>query len=82
MRVPMPLVGLDFPALVGANAEWVARLVPLHETLARAFYLVIAAHVAAALWHHFIRRDDTLRRMTPRRRMREPSASHIRPHST
>lgn len=34
-----------------------------HETLGNAFYAVIGLHALAALWHHLIRRDDTLRRM-------------------
>lgn len=37
-----------------------------HELLATAFAAILAAHVLAALWHHFVRRDDTLRRMTRR----------------
>jgi cytochrome b561 len=31
-----------------------------------ALVVVVALHAAAALWHHFIGRDDTLRRMLPR----------------
>ncbi len=34
-----------------------------HELLGNAFYAVIGLHAVAALWHHFARRDDTLRRM-------------------
>jgi cytochrome b561 len=34
-----------------------------HETQGNAFYAVIGLHALAALWHHFIRRDDALRRM-------------------
>jgi cytochrome b561 len=30
--------------------------------------VLIPLHVAAALYHQFIRRDDVLRRMLPRRR--------------
>ena len=36
----------------------------LHELIGTAFYWVVGLHVAAALYHHLIRRDDTLRRMT------------------
>lgn len=32
-------------------------------------WLVVVAHVAAALFHHFMRRDDVLRRMLPSRRV-------------
>ena len=34
-----------------------------HEFLAWSLFAVIALHVLAALWHQFVRRDDTLRRM-------------------
>jgi cytochrome b561 len=35
--------------------------------LANGLLILVAAHVAAALWHHFIRRDGTLRRIIPGR---------------
>ena len=35
----------------------------IHVTVAEVFYWVIGLHILAALWHHFIRRDDTLKRM-------------------
>lgn len=44
----------------------------VHEVMGNLLLVVIAAHVAAALWHHFIVRDGTLRRMLPRR---APAAS-------
>lgn len=34
-----------------------------HETFAWIVLGVIGAHAAAALWHHFVRKDNTLRRM-------------------
>lgn len=39
----------------------------LHFALGFALIGLLAVHVAAALHHHFIRRDDTLRRMLPGR---------------
>lgn len=35
----------------------------IHTTIGTVFYYVIGLHIAAALWHHFGRRDNTLRRM-------------------
>ena len=35
----------------------------IHATLGTVFYYVIGLHISAALWHHFYRRDNTLRRM-------------------
>lgn len=34
-----------------------------HEALGNALMLLALVHAAAALWHHFGRRDETLRRM-------------------
>lgn len=38
-----------------------------HDTLAYLVYLVVALHIAATLWHEFVKKDDTLARMWPRR---------------
>lgn len=35
----------------------------IHETIGTVFYWIIGLHILAALWHHYGRRDDTLRRM-------------------
>ena len=40
-------------------------LVTTHGLLAWVLYAVVALHVAAALKHHFMLRDDVLRRMLP-----------------
>lgn len=37
----------------------------IHMTLANAGYFFIAAHAAAALFHHYVQRDNTLIRMLP-----------------
>ena len=37
----------------------------LHEALNWLMLLVVALHVAAALKHHLVDRDDVLRRMLP-----------------
>ncbi|HEX7341057.1 MAG TPA: cytochrome b [Rhodanobacteraceae bacterium] len=34
-----------------------------HSLLGTIFYWVIGLHILAALWHHFMRRDDTMKRM-------------------
>lgn len=39
----------------------------VHELAANLLLLVVALHVAAALWHHLILRDGVLRRMLPGR---------------
>jgi cytochrome b561 len=59
----VPFTDLAVPALLPENDALAEQLQELHETIGELFYWVIGAHVLAALWHHFVRRDDTLRRM-------------------
>lgn len=61
--VQVPLTGWSLPPLIMLGESGEDLLEDAHETLGNAFYAVIALHALAALWHHFIRRDDTLRRM-------------------
>ncbi len=37
----------------------------IHEMLANIGYFLIAMHAAAALFHHYIQKDDTFSRMLP-----------------
>jgi len=37
----------------------------IHETAAAALLALAGIHMLAALWHHFVRRDDVLRNMLP-----------------
>lgn len=50
--------------LVGPNTALRPIVKAAHELLGNAFYFVIGLHALAALWHHFVKRDETLRRMT------------------
>lgn len=43
-------------------AEWLSTA---HSWTGNAIVSLIALHAGAALWHHFVRRDDVLRRMLP-----------------
>ena len=55
---------LPLPDLVGKNKELGDLLKDVHQILNFGLLLLVGAHVAGALKHHFIERDDTLRRMT------------------
>ncbi len=59
--------GLELPPLVGEDKELGKVLRGWHGDIGRAVYALIALHAAAAIWHHRVRRDDTLRRMLPQR---------------
>lgn len=64
---PIPFFGLHLPALIGANQELAEFIKELHETGGEIGYFLIAIHAFAALYHHYVQHDDTLRRMIPER---------------
>jgi cytochrome b561 len=64
---PIPLLGLQLPALIGENRALGRLLKDVQEIAGTAGYFVIGAHAAAALFHHYVLRDNTLRRMLPGR---------------
>lgn len=52
------------PAFFGPGDRALShRFEDIHGTIGTVFYYVIGLHILAALWHHFGRRDNTLRRM-------------------
>jgi len=54
---------------LGANAkEGEGGFEELHEVLGNVLLVLASLHVLAALKHHFVNRDDVLRRMLPRSR--------------
>ncbi|WP_322046612.1 cytochrome b [Paraburkholderia sp. J67] len=61
---PVTLAGLDLQIVI-ADADPLARKVlkDVHELIGNAFYWVIGIHALAAIAHHLIFRDNTLRRM-------------------
>jgi cytochrome b561 len=79
--VALPVSGWVFNSAHGYPLQWfkLFNLPPLvakddavrhiaiivHEYLFYGLLLVLAAHAGAALWHHFILRDNVLRRMLP-----------------
>ena len=58
-------IGPSLPDLVRPNERLFDLLHAVHDTLATALLVIAALHVLAALQHHFVRRDDVLRRMLP-----------------
>ncbi len=63
---PIVVFGLfELPDLVEPNKELATLLLNTHMTLAFILCGLVALHIAAALQHHFVRKDETLRRMLP-----------------
>jgi cytochrome b561 len=56
-----------FPDLISPNRALYERLHDAHEVLATTLFIVATIHLLAALKHHFIDRDNVLRRMLPMR---------------
>jgi hypothetical protein len=71
------LAGITWPTLVPSDAELHFQLKDLHILTGQVLYALIALHVAAALWHHHVRRDDTLRRMLPWTSRRTPAPTPV-----
>ncbi|MEO7338831.1 MAG: cytochrome b/b6 domain-containing protein, partial [Caldimonas sp.] len=63
----VPFFGLQLPALVDESKSIAGWAKELHETGGTVGYFLIGLHAAAALFHHYVVRDNTLRRMLPSR---------------
>jgi cytochrome b561 len=56
---------IDIPDFVPASEELEPRFRDVHEFLVRLLLAVTALHAGAALRHHFLLRDDVLKRIVP-----------------
>lgn len=65
---PIPFFGLELPALLSENKDLAKTLKKVHETLGTVGYYLIAIHVVAALYHHHVRKDNTLTRILPQKK--------------
>ncbi len=61
--LPVPLTSLTIPAPFDISKDTAKTLEYLHVLLGTVFYYVIGLHVVAAVWHHFVRKDNTVQRM-------------------
>ncbi|HTZ67455.1 MAG TPA: cytochrome b [Roseiarcus sp.] len=69
--LPVPTRFFDLfviPNIAGPDPSLFAAAELVHQTAAWAIAALVALHVAGALKHHFVDRDDVLKRMLPRRR--------------
>jgi superoxide oxidase len=58
----------ELPPIVGPDKVLAKQAIAAHEIVAYLLLTLIALHAAAALFHHFVRRDDVLNAMLPRSR--------------
>jgi cytochrome b561 len=57
------IFGVILPALIGRDIALSHAIEAVHENLALALLGLVALHAAAAIAHHLVTRDNTLRRM-------------------
>jgi len=75
----LPVSGVLFTQASGKEVEFFGWVLPhllspdetlkrsireLHELFGNAVYFLVGVHALGAFWHHFIRKDDTLLKMT------------------
>lgn len=58
--------GLALPMLLAPNHDLAETVYDLHSLVGNIGYFLIGIHAAAALFHHYWKRDNTLLRMLPR----------------
>lgn len=62
---PIPFFGFELPALIAENKDLAGQIKELHEFVGKTGYFLIGLHAVAALYHHFVVRDDTVTRILP-----------------
>jgi superoxide oxidase len=61
------ILGLALPPLIGENKGLAEQLEDVHGLIGNIGYALIGIHALAALIHHYVQRDNTLKRMWPSR---------------
>ena len=61
---PVPFFGIQMPHLIGKDVQLGDLFNQVHEILAYTLIFVLGLHVAGALKHHVLDKDETLQRMT------------------
>jgi cytochrome b561 len=58
----------ELPPVIGPDKVLAKQAMAAHELVAYLLVALVALHAAAALFHHFVRRDNVLKAMLPGRR--------------
>lgn len=64
---PVTLLGIPLGSVIERNRDLAEQIAEVHEIGAWLLLALAGLHAAAAIWHHAVLRDDTLRRMLPLR---------------
>jgi cytochrome b561 len=60
---PIPFFGLELSPLIAENKELSKSIKSLHETAGSIGYFLIGIHAIAGLFHHYVVKDNTLKRI-------------------
>jgi cytochrome b561 len=61
----IPFYAWSLPALIADNKDTADFIENIHETVGTVGYYLIGLHALAAIFHHYLIKDNTLRRMLP-----------------
>jgi len=61
----IPFYGFTLPPLMAENHDLAELVEEIHEWVGTTGYVLIALHAFAALFHHYILKDNTIRRILP-----------------
>lgn len=78
---PVLFFGAQLPALIGPDKGLYDSLKEIHEAIGTFGYYLIGLHAAAALFHHYVLRDNALVHMLPSLRRIHASRSSVPRHS-
>jgi cytochrome b561 len=59
---------VDVPNILALDKELSKLAKEVHEICAWVIYFLVPLHITAALFHHFVRKDDVLLKMLPKRK--------------
>jgi cytochrome b561 len=76
---PIPFFGLHLPALISESKSAAELIKEIHVTAGTVGYFLIGLHALAALFHHYVMRDNTLWRMLPFRSGSRPALANPHP---
>ena len=80
--IVLPITGVVFVQAGGKEIQFFSMALPqfvmpdpalkssikeIHEFLGESIYYLIGVHAVAALWHHYVQKDDVLKRMSLRK---------------
>jgi cytochrome b561 len=63
----VPFFGFELPPLAPKSEDLARQFKQLHVSIATFGYFLIALHAVTALFHHYVKRDNTMIIMSPRR---------------